>query len=192
MPKRTSLSDVACSSRSILDFGWRLISFNGRACRGFRSAKWPGPTQSIPGRPGPAQSGPHAPGAPPSPFPARRGGPLLPFPAAARQRPPLPFPRGGPAPARCLAPGAASPAPGVASPAPARRTRPQRGVPVPRRGPLPPARPPRPPARSPAPGAAPAPARSPLRAASAPCAWPSALARGVLAPARLVWPRLPP
>jgi hypothetical protein len=58
MPKRTSLSDVACSSRSVSDFGWRLISFNGRACRGFRSAKWPGPTQSSPARPGPAPSGP--------------------------------------------------------------------------------------------------------------------------------------
>jgi hypothetical protein len=45
MSKRTSLSDVACSSRPVSDFGWRLISFNGRACRGFRSAKWPGPTQ---------------------------------------------------------------------------------------------------------------------------------------------------
>jgi hypothetical protein len=73
MPKRTSLSDVACSSRSVSDFSWRLISFNGRVCRGFRSAKWPGPTQSSLARPGPAQSGPRDPGAPP-PLPMR---PLL-------------------------------------------------------------------------------------------------------------------
>jgi hypothetical protein len=85
IPKRTSLSDVACSSRSVSDFGWRLISFNGRVCRGFRSAKWPGLTQSSPARPGPA----HAPRrptpppyAPPPPLPLSFG-----FPA---QQPPSP------------------------------------------------------------------------------------------------------
>jgi hypothetical protein len=66
------------------------ISFNGRACHGFRSAKWPGPTQSSPARSGPAQSGPRAPGAPP-PLPMRP--PPLPlsfgFPA---QQPPSPSP----------------------------------------------------------------------------------------------------
>jgi hypothetical protein len=76
MPKRTSLSDVACSSHSISDFGWRLISFNGHACRGFRSAKWPGPTQSSPARPvrpspAHAPSVPHPPPhAPPSSSPS--------------------------------------------------------------------------------------------------------------------------
>jgi hypothetical protein len=36
--------------------------FEGRACRGFRSAKWPGPTQPSPARSGPAR--PARPGAP--------------------------------------------------------------------------------------------------------------------------------
>jgi hypothetical protein len=207
MLKRISLSDVACSSRSVSDFGWRLISFNGCACRGFRSAKWPGPTQPSPARPGLAQSGPRAPPpppphAPPSPLPLSslslsRGAlgigdgdhrnldpevsshplpsplslPLslfllfspparapssLPsaaarpcFTAAARQRPPLPFPRGVRHPAR--------------------RTRPRRGV--------------RPPARRPAPRRGPLPPARPLPRRAAPCARPQPPARGVPAPA---------
>jgi hypothetical protein len=207
MPKRTSLSDVACSSRSVSDFGWQLISFNGRACRGFRSAKWPGPTQSSLARPSPSQSGPRAPvphpppHAPPPPLPLSFG-----FPA---QQPPSPTslslwcprdwrrrssefgPRGElpslPFSSLSLSPSPSSSlplrAPPLLSPArarvPARRRAP---VPAPcaaarppARPPWPPARPPRPPARrpgpsawSPAPGAAPTPARSPLRAASRP------------------------
>jgi hypothetical protein len=131
MPKRTSLSDVACSSRSVSDFSWRLISFNGCACHGFRAAKWPGPTQSGPVRP------------------ARPRRPTLPLPRSAR-RPAPPLPRGGaaapapPLPPWRPGPGAVSgPRRGVRPPA--RPPRPRRGVPAPRRGPLPPAR--SPPAR---------------------------------------------
>jgi hypothetical protein len=38
--------------------------FEGRVCRGFRSAKWPGPTQPNPARLGLARPGPRVPGAP--------------------------------------------------------------------------------------------------------------------------------
>jgi hypothetical protein len=61
MLKHISLSDVECClvpfRISIRD----LIPFSGRARRGFRSAKWLGPTQPNPTQPGPAR--PCAPGA---------------------------------------------------------------------------------------------------------------------------------
>jgi hypothetical protein len=238
MPKRTSLSDVACSSRSISDFGWRLISFNGRARRGFRSAKWPSPTRSGPVRPA-------CPRRPTPPLPMR---PLLLFLSHLdfpRSHLPLPLPPLSPCGAlgigdddhRNLDPEVSSPpfsslslplslsllfspparAPSSfpcarARPCAAARPSPPRRAPVPpplcggaaarpspspatarpRRGLRPPARRPGPSVRSPVLGAAPAPARSPLRAASTPCARPSTPARGVPAPARLAWPRLPP
>jgi hypothetical protein len=181
MPKRISLSDVACSSRSVSDFGWRLISYNGRACRGFRSAKWPGPTQSSPARPGPVRHAcprrptppPHAPpyaspsfislslswcprdwrqrsqefrprGELPSlllslslsllfSLPCARACPC----AAARQRPPLPFPHGVRPPARPPRPPVRRPGPSARSPAlgaqpPARGLRPLRTASRPR------------------------------------------------------------
>jgi hypothetical protein len=91
MLKHISLSDVACSSRSVSDFDWRLISFKGRACRGFRSAKWPGPTQPSPAQPSLAQPGPARSGL------ARHARPWHPCPPPHAPPPPLPLSFGFPA-----------------------------------------------------------------------------------------------
>jgi hypothetical protein len=59
---------LCLTSRVRLVLSWISIRdwspFEGRACRGFRSAKWPGPTQPNPAQPGPVWPGPRAPGIP--------------------------------------------------------------------------------------------------------------------------------
>jgi hypothetical protein len=129
---------------SVRDWG-RVVRLGlGCAYRGFQSAKWPGPTQPSPARPGPAR--PWRPHPPMRPLLLSLSHLDLP-----RNNLPLPLP-----PLSPLGPAAApAPAPSpAAAPAPAPAWS---ACPCPRSG--------RPPAR-PLP-----PARSSLRAASAPYAW---------------------
>jgi hypothetical protein len=86
---------LCLTSRVRLVLSWISIRdwspFEGRACRGFRSAKWPGPTQPNPAQPGPVWPGPPAPGhpGPPPPRPLLLSLSHLDFP---RSNLPLPLP----------------------------------------------------------------------------------------------------
>jgi hypothetical protein len=160
----------------------------GRACRGFRSAKWPGPTQPGPARPGPAR--PWCPHPPMHPLLLSLSHLDLPRNNLPLPLPPL-SPRGalgiGDGDHQNLDPEVSSPPlpfsslslslpfPSLRAPLllPCARRRPPPPLPARRRPPWPRRGPPAlaPSAASPTPGAAPAPARSSLRAASAPCAW---------------------
>jgi hypothetical protein len=189
MSKRTSLSDVACSSRPVSDFGWRLISFNGRACRGFRSAKWPGPTQPslrAPGAPALSLCAPLLLSLSHLDFP--RSNLPLPLPPLSLRgalgigdgdhrnldpevsSPPLPSPL-SPSPSSSLplrVPPLLSPArASLRSGAPLLPRGSARPSPSPRGGPAP-ARPPRPPTQRPALGAVPYPRRGPCPGAQPP------------------------
>jgi hypothetical protein len=92
MPKRISLFDVACSSRSVSNFDSRLGPFEGHTCHRFRSAKWL--DQPSPAQPGPVRSGPARPWRPTPPMrPLFSSLSHLDFPCSNLPLPPL-SPRG--------------------------------------------------------------------------------------------------